>query len=78
MAAARRSLEDITAQLAELKAAYPRLYANKPDHQPLLARRQQLQADEKAAKATLKEAEYVARRDNRRRQKSLHLSLIHI
>ena len=72
VAAARRSLEDITAQLAELKAAYPRLYANKPDHQPLLARRQQLQADEKAAKATLKEAEYVARRDNRRRQKSLH------
>jgi len=72
VAAARRALDDIVAQLAGLRAAYPRLYANKPDHQPLIARRQQLQAGEKSAKAALKDAQSAAWRDTRRRQKSLH------
>ena len=91
VAVARRALDDVTAQLAELRAAYPRLYANKPDHQPLIERRQQLQAGEKSAKAALKEAQSQVWRENRRRQKRLHfyvfdafdltvlkLSLIHI
>ena len=72
VAVARRALDDVTAQLAELRAAYPRLYANKPDHQPLIERRQQLQAGEKSAKAALKEAQSQVWRENRRRQKRLH------
>ena len=68
----RRAAEAATAELAAFKEAYPRLRRDKPDHAPLLVRREALAAVEKAAKDAHKQAGNDAWRQNRRRQKRLH------
>lgn len=68
----RGALETATATLTGFRAAHPRLYKTRPDDLPLIEERERLQAAEKEAKDALKEAQNMAWRENRRRQRRLH------
>ena len=70
VAAARRALDDAGVALDDLLARHPTM--RKAGDAPLRRQRDDLKAARKAAEKALKEAQGVAWRDNRKRQKTLH------
>lgn len=70
---ASEALERAEEALVEFKSRYPRLYKAKPEHAPLLLKREKLTEEIKTAKARFQQAQKDVPRQRRRQQQSLHI-----